>query len=270
MNKSNNYHPKIGAVIALYNPSIELLKNSIKSYINSVDQIFLIDNSDSHTHLDISSEKITHIRIGENIGIAAALNIGLDLCRKYNLQYIITMDQDTIFFPAIDSYPIELFDENTLALYPSIISECGQIQSCRPIQSGAIFSLKVLARIGNFCEKYFIDYVDYEIFKRGTTSGLKVLNVPNIFIKQKNGEKYTGKLLFWKYRYTFSSPLRMYYQTRNAIDYIIKYQDYAQILIFIKLILKILLVSNNKKERIKYFIKGINDWRANKWGKYNG
>ena len=266
---------KIIAIVVTYNPDLELLKKSLFTYIDAVDNVYIIDNStelfDATKFTNISN-KIKFEKLGENKGIAYALNYGINLCAGEKPDYILTMDQDTLYVPSIRSFPLDAFNQNIMAIVPVLDQRIKNIQPYNvknAIQSGAIFKYDILKLIGEFNNNYFIDYVDYEYFKRGRNLGYKILCLPSMSICHQNGDLFEGKLLFWKYKYNFSSPMRMYYQTRNAIDYIIKYKDYKQLLVFIKLIFKTFLISDRKSERFKFIIKGIIDWRANNWGKYH-
>lgn len=264
---------KISAVVVTFNPDIEVLINSIESYINSVDNVFIVDNSTviwEYTRLSEIS-KINIIKLYGNKGIAYALNIGCTTAIEQGANYILTMDQDTIFSFPIETFPIEKFNDKIMAIVPNWSGSKGIDYAIvhNAIQSGALFSKKAINEIGLFNTDYFIDYVDYEYFKRGKNLGYSILQSNIITLNHKNGELYQGQFLFWKYNYKFSSPLRLYYQTRNGIDYISKFKDYRQYIVIIKMILKTLLVANKKRIRLLYIWKGFRDWNNKKWGIYN-
>lgn len=264
----NNIDFKIGGIVVLYNPDLDLLKASIDSYIDAVDKLFIIDNSPIQLipRELVKEDKISYKYLGENKGIAYALNVGLKLCRLNGISYVLTMDQDTIFDPKLEKLPLRMFNDEVFAITPNFINS-NKGQAIKPIQSGALFNMKGIDRVGDFNEKYFIDYVDYDYFERGKRLNLKIIEAPNMYIKHKNGDFYNGTVLgLLKYKYKFSSPIRMYYQTRNALDYIARYKDFPQSIILLKLFLKILLVANHKKIRLKYFLYGIRDYIKGKWG----
>lgn len=266
---------KIVAVIAVYNPDIKLLRESISSYLQAVDKVLVVNNSDNCIDLNSLvelSDKIVIINLNDNLGIAEALNIGIEESLKHECDFIMTMDQDTVFCPHLVKIPMENFTENIMAIVPAPPQDHqdGPYLVKRAIQSGAIFCTNIFKTIGKFNSNYFIDYVDYDFFMRGREHGYKILAVPEIMVSHKNGDMYEGKFICWRYKYRFSSPLRMYYQTRNALDYILRYKDFKQLLVLLKLFAKVTFVSNYKIERFKYIKQGIIDWYNNKWGKYNG
>ena len=90
----------IAGVAVLYNPS-ENVPENINSYINQVAQLFIVDNSDKSSEVlkNISPgvEKPEYVFNNDNLGIAAALNIGIDRALKAGYTYLLTMDQDSYF-----------------------------------------------------------------------------------------------------------------------------------------------------------------------------
>ena len=66
---------KVAAVVVLYNPD-ENVKKNIKSYINSVDVVYAVDNSSQDNSENFSDDKIVYLSNGDNMGIAYALNVG--------------------------------------------------------------------------------------------------------------------------------------------------------------------------------------------------
>ncbi len=92
----------ISAVVILYNPEDEVFEN-INSYGDSVEKIFVIDNSEVYNNklilmlLDLYGDKLVYVNNRSNLGIATALNIGVDLALNSNSDWVLTMDQDSRF-----------------------------------------------------------------------------------------------------------------------------------------------------------------------------
>ena len=66
---------KLAAVVVFYFPSEKNIKN-INNYIDVVDKVIVVDNSDDEIERMKNTEKIEYIKLGENKGIAYALNVG--------------------------------------------------------------------------------------------------------------------------------------------------------------------------------------------------
>lgn len=66
---------KIGALIVLYNPTNEQIKNCINTS-NYFDKLIVIDNSENEITYIEDTDKIQYMKMNENIGLAKALNIG--------------------------------------------------------------------------------------------------------------------------------------------------------------------------------------------------
>ena len=87
------------AIVIAYNIKKNLLSENIFSYINFVDKVLVVDNSDKPTDLSNinKTNKIEYISLNGNFGIAKALNVGLEYAFKYKYKYALTMDQDSKF-----------------------------------------------------------------------------------------------------------------------------------------------------------------------------
>ena len=75
---------KIAAVVILYNPSSEVVKN-IQSYANAIDQLFIVDNSAKPVKLIqdsfIDKPNFVYLHDRENKGIALRLNQVIQLAK---------------------------------------------------------------------------------------------------------------------------------------------------------------------------------------------
>ena len=85
---------KLASVVVFYNPSEENIKN-IDLYKKEVDKIYVVDNTDDKVIRINNTPKIEYIKIGENKGIAYALNIGAKKAIEDGYEWLLTMDQDS-------------------------------------------------------------------------------------------------------------------------------------------------------------------------------
>lgn len=268
----------VGGVVVVYNPcSLDMLLANVATYADFVSRLFVVDNSD-----EPNSELIRRLpqnceyhSMNGNVGIAEALNFGMERCRNSRCEWVLTMDQDTAFDSGLEGYSraIEKTDrKNVAVLAPSILGDSessGMVEVEKVIQSGALINLKAFGEVGRFRNDYFIDYVDYEFCKRAASiHGFKIFVLSDVIIRHANGDHFTGSFCGWRYKYKFSSPIRMYYQMRNGLDYVMRYRDWGQMSILMKLIGKTILVAGEKRLRFRYLYRGFQDYRKNRFGKY--
>ena len=88
----------VSAVIVVYN-DYESLTVLIESLLGQVDAIVIIDNSDENNKVPdaVLSQPVVHYQHSNgNKGLAAGLNDGVRLSKKFNSQWILLLDQDSI------------------------------------------------------------------------------------------------------------------------------------------------------------------------------
>lgn len=255
---------KIAAVVVLYNPEeigIDSVVSNIISYESFVDKIYLIDNS-LNEHFDLAtriknSEFISNKNKG---GIGGAQNIGCQKAFEDGFDWVMTMDQDTLF----DSKQIkdyiklieEFFEKDSLAVSYSLRVENvtktlhwsdffknvlrpikrkvfgekkiphGYEYKERCISSANIVKLSVWKEIKGFNEKLFIDQVDYEFCYRLIGKGYRIVKFNDVYINQHFGEAH-GFTLFRK-KYAKYSLFRFYHCIRNSFVVKRNYPQYKK------------------------------------------
>ena len=278
----------ICGIITLYNPPASYLDN-INTYINYLDILYLVDNTPIINHKDHDSllrrfPEIEILSFGKNIGIAAALNLGIKEGLKNNYSWLLTMDQDSSFdedqakryfssLPFIDSSCV------------AVLSPSHKVVSCgddavvyekrnEVMTSGNLLNLLLIRHIGFFNEDLFIDSVDHDYCLRANLLGLEVLQAKNCFIQHVVGDLCQGSFLFGLKKKTFHihSPKRMYFIVRNS-RYINKrygkvFRESAKTLnkANYRRISRCLRYSNRRRAYIKYILKAYLDYYAKKYG----
>lgn len=97
---TNAKHPKIAGVAILYNPEEALLLKSLDSWVPYVDKAFVFLNSAISLRVQsfLDENNIHAINTdGENRGISYALNRMITICDNEHFDYLLTMDQDTLW-----------------------------------------------------------------------------------------------------------------------------------------------------------------------------
>lgn len=267
---------KIGCILVLFNPNIELLNSVICSIENQIEKICIIDNSAfACTEKSIiDNNKINYFALNKNIGIAAAQNIGLDYFITENFNYILFVDQDSI----LPSNLVEKLINGTIALvnndckvavvcptsinrqdgkpykekYPILDNLYLQYQneeynflkvnSCG--SSASLISIENLRNVGLMDAFLFIDGVDNEwCWRAKEKCNLDSFILQDIGINHQLGE---GDKSILGFKFAISTPFRIYYQFRNYI--ILCRRDYVP---------RVWKIKNGYKYLIKFFILSI-------------
>ena len=245
----------VSAVVVTYNPDLKILSSLIIDNISQFNKVVVVDNSSRNIELikSIFSDfnNIDIISLDENVGIAAAQNIGIkSLVNLPEDEIIVFFDQDSsIDFGYLDrleaeysllegdcSGPIVLgptfFHRYDHFEYPSIKftrfgfrkkiysgrGECAVEVDCL-ISSGMSLRKRVLELAGLMDELLFIDYVDTEWCLRAISKGIKIFVTPNLMMSHEIG---SGHLKLKGFNIPVHPPSRRYYRIRNSL-LILKY-----------------------------------------------
>lgn len=275
---------RVNAGIVLYNPDIIRLKANIDSIYKQVERVIVVDN-DSHNILEVEQllmnySNILLIRNSYNCGIATALNQIFKESMKEDIEWVYTLDQDTISSEYIIEKYMEI-DCKKVGIICSKVYEEGlqqelqnfnsykyndlkepyEIDSC--ITSGSLTNVMAWVEVGGFDEYMFIDYVDFDFALSLKEAGYKIIKVPSICIYHELGNTKMLSILKWNIRVTRHTPIRKYYMGRNIIYYMKKHKgnvnSIIEILRLFKIELFIILFEKNKIQQEKNFLNGIVD-----------
>ena len=215
----------IDAVIVLYNPKEEFFAR-YKEMSASFNRLFFIDNSPNENKnkdllADIKNAK--YISLEGNKGIAKALNTGVDAAKEDNPDYILTMDQDSIFPLNKMEKITKILEENVDSKYGIISVNYNSQETSLEIRevpwwitSGNFINVKALNTANvRFMDELFIDGVDQEFCHSFMLKGYKISLIPGIGLIHQIGNPITHRIL-WKKFTTFNYPyFRYYYLFRN-------------------------------------------------------
>lgn len=287
------------AIIVTFYPSKDITEN-IAALSGQVDQIVVVDNGSGDSNKELL-ERLTQqsgvsiIFNYENLGIAAALNIGIKKAKTDGHQWAVTFDQDSQATPhmiesmlkAYDAYPQK---EKVASLSPryknkdngEIISSTftpqswdslPYVETLEVMTSGNLIKLGIFDTVGYFNEALFIDSVDIEHCLRCVSQGYKILEVKNAILLHKAGFPSRHKLL-WKRLITSNhTPLRRYYIARNSIytykKFIFKQPIWVAISFckFLKSLVTLTLFENDRKKKLSAIFLGFLDGFWGRMGK---
>lgn len=269
---------KIAGVVVLYFPT-EDVKDNIETYIDFVDKLWIIDNTPNEIKLKINKTNIEYKKLYKNFGIATALNIAAREAIKEGYDWLLTMDQDSIFEEkSLEKLLITLggVDKKKVGIlspFHKITKESNVYQNRLQekevaMTSGNLLNLNIYQKIGGFLEKLFIDEVDHEYCYRLNSYGYKIFQDNRVNLIHELGNIREYKILFKNIVVTNHSSLRRYYISRNMI-YIIKNYRKKRLKYLFKLFIsfiKIILFEKNKIEKIKAIFLGVKDGIFEKYG----
>jgi rhamnosyltransferase len=287
---------KIGALVILYDPPQDCLKN-ILSYYKEMERIFIYDNTERHDenkmHTSLKDAflaypKIEYFYDAQNKGIAVRLNEGCKKALENGFDWLLTMDQDSRFLNnALSEYidSVNNFKEkNKVALFGTAYSRNSDHSFDKSyemvddlITSGMMINLQVFKQIGPFDENLFIDSVDHDYCIRAKILHFDLIKFTNIHLLHELGQSVyrssIKSLFIFKKRKIIHSPLRCYYMLRNLLYLENKFA--AQKPSLLKnvrehvgvTIKKTILYGRAFLETLRYVAKAKRDFRNNRMGK---
>lgn len=266
------------AIIVSYYPDKEKARLNLEQYIDYVDAVLIWENTPSAVLLDYrikserSKEKIFYMGVGENIGMASALNRAFKWGIEHQFTYVLTMDQDSFFpdsiFSVFKNKALNFFriDREVAAVTTNpnykikdndekiIVEDC--------ITSGTIYSIEHYLKIGPFRDEFFIDAVDLEYSYKIRLAGYKIFMLPDCLLQQTYGNYTKTKFSFSTSNY---SVARTYYIVRNHIFVWREYPDlftlkwnFLKVFILYRIVM-ILLGERQKCKKIYAIVCGIYD-----------
>lgn len=239
---------KVVAIVVAYLPDLVALEDLLDRLTCQVDTTVVVDNSPDASVTSLlkkrGKEGETCLSLGSNFGIATAQNAGIEWARKNEAKYIILFDQDStppvnlvsILYEAGEQKAAEgislaavgprFVDKRRSNFSPFIRTRGWKVE--RPIcmcdneiievdyliASGCLIPISALDKVGNMREDLFIDYVDIEWGLRAKFHGLHSFGVCAVVMSHNLGQE---PISVFKYKFSSHSPLRHYYQFRNAI-----------------------------------------------------
>lgn len=282
---------KLSAIIVTYFPEIDDLVKNVASCINDVDKIIIWENTPSLSlkgadELIIFNEKLVFLGTGENVGIASALNYGVNWSIENGYTHILTLDQDSYFKDsALTGYKtlveqqldpkIGVFGINPVSGDHHLYEPVSTIKEVADtITSGSIFPLHVFKECGLFMDDLFIDAVDYEFcYRINKLKGYKTVVFTDILLMHKVGYVTKSK---WGFKTDNYSAFRTYFIVRNHITMWKNYPgifppSYKKVLIKTHIasrIVKVILAESDKAKKIKAIIVGAIHGLKGKLGYY--
>jgi rhamnosyltransferase len=278
------------AVIVTYNPQPTLAAN-VAAIATQVGQVVIVDNGSSNESARQLLEMETRasfrvIRNLHNLGIASALNQGVNHAIDGDFDWICTFDQDSSIGNGFISKMLETYhkspDADKVALItPTYVDRDSGIpvrlrrarngEILATMTSGTMIPTKVMLGLGLFDEALFIDAVDTEFCLRARRQGMLILQSPAVLTHSLGRTTY-HRLLGLRFGATNHSAARRYYIARNRWRLLARYAtDWPWVWREIKTVLfdttKIALVEEHKWSKFHAIAAGTLDALAGNMGK---
>jgi rhamnosyltransferase len=287
------------AIVVTFNPDITALLKLL-GQLNKEADFYIVDNGSKEISRFSSSIKVYSrcraiIELPENLGLAKAINLGLDEAIAGGYQFALLFDQDSSLCDLYVNRMVSAFVEiagisnrKVAAVGPRIINP--QTRKQTPfklfnrifyrsnvpfaaskiyfkadflITSGTLISLQELATIGNMKESYFIDNVDLEWCFRAKSKAYELVGTDQAVLYHAIGERSSNPLVRSGIM-AQHNPSRTYYSSRNRAHlYRVSYSPWGwKLRDALRFTIKaswLLLASSQRKQYWKNISAGIRD-----------
>jgi rhamnosyltransferase len=307
-------NPLVFAVVVSYYPQPDKFVPLINQLVQQTDGIIVVDNTDASDDrvFEILSnnnyiEQINIIRLGKNLGIAAALNIGIEAAIIAGCKHILLSDQDSLPSSGMVANLLQVYHDTTRTgfkvgavgstytdlytkiTYPFQVQLPGHffyghqiptpdnpyVEALTLITSGTMIPVEVFQEVGPMREDFFIDQVDIEWCHRARSKGYYLFGTGYATMYQRMGESHLRVwYLCWRNESAYS-PLRIYYRLRNftalcRLEYIDWRWKLRSSWYSAGIVYTHVFFGANRLESLKMALKGVWHGLRDKMGQYEG
>ena len=230
------------AVIVTYNPRAMFIDN-IVAVAAQAGHVVVVDNGSSGETEQHLLELATRpcckvIRNHENLGIAAALNLGAKYAMEAGFEWVCTFDQDSRICDRFISKMLEAYEqaahpEEVALLIPRYVDRESGIEVrlrrmrngeiLTAMTSGSMIPVSAIHQLGFFDESLFIDAVDTDFCLRARRQGMLILQSSAVLLHSLGRTTY-HRLFGLRFGTTNHSASRHYYITRNRLRLLARYR----------------------------------------------
>lgn len=222
----------------------------LAAIVAEFDHVIVIDNgspADARAQFaNAHSGRVEVFTQSTNVGLAAALNIGLKRALALGFRWSVIFDQDSKPMPGFASALWATHERNPRAavigsriveadrekssyrwvrrnprwpgVFQRVACDGGDLSEVTMvISSGSLIELETWSRLGGFDEGLFIDYVDTDYCLKVIRSGGRVAVSAGAALQHHLGQRSTGRLLGRDLRPMHHAAFRHYYMARNRV-----------------------------------------------------
>jgi rhamnosyltransferase len=291
--------PRTGAVVVFFNPDAACIERA--NWLASKMHCAVVDNTPgTFGAVDLGlSEAIDYLPNGDNVGVATALNQGIEALIRSGCDTAILFDQDSEPSEALLSELPRVIaqanaagervalagpaydDPRLRGVEPFVRFRPWKLERVTPegdgpidvdflITSGSCINLRCWSDVGRMDDSLFIDFVDLEWCVRAKQKGYRILGVPWVRLShQLGGEpvRILGRV------YPMHGPIRHYYQFRNVIALMKRsYMPWSwKSTEVVKLPIRIMIYTSFPTQRVQHIrmaLRGLYDGWRGRLGRY--
>lgn len=283
---------RVCAVIVSYNIGAGI-RRCFDSVADQVEKVVIVDNGSSSDTVGelrkLELRPLAKVIYNEdNLGIAKALNQGVDYAIRRGHRWVLTLDDDSEATPGMVEKLLEgfgaagpevgivaanPFDLNTQTLSlpdkpgnaPGTLTELRMV-----ISSGSLISARTFERVGTFDEGLFLAYVDQDFCARIAQKNLKIFCRPDAVLLHREGAKEFRSFFGKRIGYNRYGKEARYFITRNAIHILRRYphEDFSRDIVsrWVRDFAKIILYDEERVAKARFILKGLLDGMRGKYG----
>lgn len=239
--------PSIAAVVVTFFPD-ENVGQRLAALARECSTVIVVDNGSNAACLErVRGARVDLIALGENKGLAAALNVGLERAIALGFGWAVTFDQDStpqpgmvaalwrsrearpepahvaVVGPRLSEEKVVHEDHRWVVPHPRCRWGFARVPCTTEdlagvafvITSGALTDLGIYRKIGPMDEALFIDYIDHDYCLRAFRAGYEIVVSAEAKLVHNFGAQRVVQLAGRVVRPTFHSALRLRYIFRN-------------------------------------------------------
>jgi rhamnosyltransferase len=289
---------RICAVVVTYHPD-DGIADRARAIAGQADGLIIVDNGSPRPavlRLEAlaADERIRLVRNPSNLGIARALNQGVEYARVHGYTHALLLDQDTEPLPHLVRTLREIAarrcDIDRVAVLAANLKDGGTgapayrfrrgrgeaTELTTVMTSGSLLNLTIACTLGPFREDFFIDRVDEEYCLRARVRGYKVLLTHEALAVHALGAPKFGRILGLRFGTLNHSAIRRYYMVRNHV-FLTRMYAIGQprwiarsLWLGFKGFLLLLALDDDRVTKVAFTTRGLRDGLAGRAGKLAG
>lgn len=292
--------PRVVAVISAFHPPLDLPERVKQLNQQVVHTVVVDDGSDlqgtSPVLQELAELGCTVVRMPDNVGIAAALNAGIETALKdWSPDFVVTLDQDSALDDGYIAAALETYaaahaggiDVGLVSAQshngrnvPLLSRHAAVPEAFDPLQSGAVIPVSTFRTAGMLDERLFIDFVDTEYNLRVRSHGMATPIGQGCNMLHALGHAHPLTVFGWhvsilgrQLHVHSHAPFRVYYMTRNNIQLWRQYGARFPIWLLRRLRFQVVsdvarfLYGANRKGQYRAFARGFLDGWLGRLGK---
>lgn len=281
----------VGAIVVTFHPRAEYVQHLAKIRAQ-VGLLIVVDNGSAESELaqiQLASQELgfTLIENGENLGIAAALNLGVREAQQQGCRWVALFDQDSVVTEGFIATMMAEFQtyrqqRKIMQIVPRYLDPATGIEEAvspfedggvfLTITSGSLFSMEAFETCGLFREDLFVYCVDDDYSLRIRKSGFFIGLSRDAILLHQSGHPTSRKLFGRTVSTKNYRPEVRYYYARNKVWILRAYGGTFPRLIvptlreFVTIPLKIAFMEDASLKKISRFLRGLVDGLTGRMG----